>query len=87
MEDTFSSPGDPLFFLHHAQIDRLWTLWQSRDPKTRQYAIDGPGSALGYPPTPDPTIETKIDLGKLGKAAPIKEFMDTRRGRFCYGYA
>ena len=25
---TASSPNDPLFFLHHAQVDRLWTLYQ-----------------------------------------------------------
>lgn len=25
--DLFTSPGDPAFFLHHAQVDRLWTLW------------------------------------------------------------
>ena len=25
--DLFTSPGDPAFFLHHGQVDRLWTLW------------------------------------------------------------
>ena len=23
-----SSPQDPIFFLHHANVDRLWALWQ-----------------------------------------------------------
>lgn len=26
------SPNDPLFFLHHCNIDRLWALWQFRHP-------------------------------------------------------
>lgn len=34
MTDTFASPGDPIFFLHHAQIDRVWALWQKKDPAT-----------------------------------------------------
>jgi tyrosinase len=25
--DLFTSPGDPAFYLHHAQVDRLWTAW------------------------------------------------------------
>jgi tyrosinase len=25
-----TSPADPLFWPHHAQIDRLWSVWQSR---------------------------------------------------------
>lgn len=25
--DLFTSPGDPAFYLHHGQVDRLWTLW------------------------------------------------------------
>ena len=26
------SPADPLFWLHHAQVDRLWSQWQSANP-------------------------------------------------------
>jgi tyrosinase len=32
---TYSSPADPLFWLHHANIDRIWSLWpdsQSKPP-------------------------------------------------------
>ena len=27
---TGSSPNDPVFFLHHANVDRLWSMWQAR---------------------------------------------------------
>ncbi len=27
-----SSPTDPLFWLHHANIDRLWSNWQKKNP-------------------------------------------------------
>ena len=25
---AMSSPNDPIFFMHHAQIDRIWAIWQ-----------------------------------------------------------
>ena len=28
---TAESPKDPLFWLHHANIDRLWSIWQASD--------------------------------------------------------
>ena len=28
-----SAPNDPIFWLHHAAIDRLWARWQTRHPK------------------------------------------------------
>ncbi|KAK5949562.1 hypothetical protein OHC33_009369 [Knufia fluminis] len=37
-----SSTNDPLFFLHHAQIDRLWWLWQQRNPEKRNAEFFGP---------------------------------------------
>ena len=39
--DLFSSPNDPLFFLHHANLDRIWAIYQSRDPENRMYAQAG----------------------------------------------
>jgi len=30
--DTSASPSDPVFFLHHANIDRLWYQWQQAHP-------------------------------------------------------
>ncbi len=29
---TAASPTDPLFFLHHANIDRIWAEWQKAHP-------------------------------------------------------
>ena len=88
MPDAFSSPGDPIFFMHHAQIDRLWTIWQSQDPATRQYAVSGPRNAQNYPPGPDFKVDDMIDLGVLspGGPRPFWQIMDTTRGPFCYGY-
>lgn len=39
--DIFTSPGDPLFWFHHAQVDRIWSIWQALDFKAREYAITG----------------------------------------------
>lgn len=29
MDDVSLSPGDPMFFLHHTNLDRLWWEWQA----------------------------------------------------------
>ncbi|KAL4971058.1 tyrosinase family protein [Aspergillus stella-maris] len=41
MRDVVASPGDPLFFLHHTNLDRLWWEWQSANLSSRLYAISG----------------------------------------------
>jgi tyrosinase len=41
MGDPVESSGDPIFYLHHAYLDRLWWQWQQADEASRLTAIGG----------------------------------------------
>lgn len=44
---TASSPNDMVFWLHHAAIDRMWTIWQKRNPALDPYVGSAtPGHGL-----------------------------------------
>lgn len=48
-----TSPNDPVFFLHHANVDRLWEIWQTRRPdKTYQPRSGEPGNNADSPMVP-----------------------------------
>jgi tyrosinase len=32
MQDPMSSPADPMFWLHHANVDRIWAQWHDKYP-------------------------------------------------------
>ena len=49
MNNVFSSPGDPLFYLHHANLDRVWRMWQARDLPGRLFEVDGYVARLPLP--------------------------------------
>ena len=34
-----ASPRDPLFWLHHGNIDKLWAIWQRNNPGASQYNL------------------------------------------------
>ncbi|KAI1126177.1 Di-copper centre-containing protein [Nemania abortiva] len=52
MMNLLLSPGDPVFYLHHGYLDRVWWEWQSRDLSTRLVEIAGNNtpSNFGFPP-------------------------------------
>ncbi|KAF8155707.1 tyrosinase [Crassisporium funariophilum] len=84
MSNFYSSPGDPLFYLHHANIDRVWWQWQLMNP-SRMFEISG-GSIPKPPFTPDVTLEYQLDTGRLGKPVPIRDVMNINREPNCYTY-
>lgn len=44
--DAYASAGDPAFYLHHAQVDRMWTIWQNLNPAKRTRQVWGTGTAF-----------------------------------------
>lgn len=38
---TYHSPNDPLFFLHHSFIDKLWNKWQTKNSNRNMFKFDG----------------------------------------------
>lgn len=87
--DVFISPGDPLFYLHHATIDRTWWIWQSLDKERREGAegIAGTNTFLNMPPSENTTLETPLDLGYVVQpAVTMEDMMSTTAGELCYIY-
>jgi tyrosinase len=58
-----SSPADPIFFLHHANVDRLWAVWQKAHPRAK------PANAserLQPAPLFGVTVSSVLSVSRLG---------------------
>jgi hypothetical protein len=45
-----TSPNDPIFFLHHNNIDRLWAVWMQKNPTVQHYLpLDAEPLPAGVP--------------------------------------
>lgn len=42
-----TAPNDPVFWLHHCNVDRLWWAWQTKTSPLRPYAPISPAGGLG----------------------------------------
>ena len=82
----WSSPVDPAFYLHHGQIDRVFTLWQSLDPDKREKEVAGSLTLLNNPPTRNATLDDVLRLEPVGPNISIGEASSTIDGPFCYIY-
>lgn len=92
--NVYSSPGDPLFYLHHANMDRLWYTWQKKHWPARKKDIGGPDTQFAYPfnffgdvPYKNVTLDYLMDFGPLMKSQLIGDVMDTEGEVLCYNYA
>ncbi|CAE6444124.1 unnamed protein product [Rhizoctonia solani] len=77
------SPNEPLFYLHHAQIDRMWALWQGRN-KTRIY--DYAGNTIQNITTSTARLDDIMTMMDLAENRTVEGFMDTQANGLCYTY-
>jgi tyrosinase len=80
-----NSPGDPLFFLHHGNIDHIYWMWQQKDPKTRMKQVGGPVVPFDYSGT-NVTLDFEVGMGALAKSVKLRDLMDTKGPVLCYTY-
>ncbi|KAM0547275.1 hypothetical protein ACHAPJ_010410 [Fusarium lateritium] len=80
-----TSPNDPIFFLHHTQVDRLWWQWQQANPKTRLGDYSGSTRSLDGQ-TGKAALTDLLLMDKLAKNITVSDAMSTTSGPFCYIY-
>lgn len=100
MTNLFSSTNDPLFWLHHCQLDRLWAHWQGtnstrlndleaniKSPKGLPKMIGETGKGAHLNKT---SSETIIWMGEFFPSMAMGRVADTQDraggGVLCYRY-
>ncbi|RBQ75510.1 hypothetical protein FVER14953_13776 [Fusarium verticillioides] len=79
-----TSPNEPLFFLHHANVDRVWAKWQGRNA-TRLADYTGFNDRNKWISA---DITDGMPVMRLADKEPVvKDYMDTRAGPLCYTYS
>lgn len=72
MRDVSRSPNDPLFYLHHCNIDRLWAIWQQHNAEQDQYSTTAISNDLGNTAA---TVELTESMAGMGEDRPTPESM------------
>ncbi|KAH6693729.1 hypothetical protein F5X68DRAFT_248146 [Plectosphaerella plurivora] len=79
-----TSPNEPLFFLHHANVDRAWAKWQGRNT-TRLADYTGFNDASRQFSA---SLTDTMPVMALADVEPVvKDYMDIQAGPLCYTYS
>ncbi|MCJ1229643.1 hypothetical protein MMC12_006312 [Toensbergia leucococca] len=80
---VYSGPYDPVFYLHHAQLDRIWWMWQQAD---LPYRLTDYAGRLLRNSTQRASLNDIIPMGGLAPDITIADMMETESGLLCYRY-
>lgn len=86
--DLFISPSDPLFWLHHANLDRVFWSWQARKLPQRLTDMGGPVvfGDYDYNKGGQTTLAYVLDVGTVNAKTTVGQTMDIKGGTLCYDY-
>ncbi|KAG6355310.1 hypothetical protein INS49_003271 [Diaporthe citri] len=93
MGDLYASPADPIFYLHHANLDRVWWSWQSCDLENRLQDISGPIFLMDYDNIQggNVTLDFEMTVGVSAPNVTVGSVMDISSGAgdgvLCYTYS
>ncbi|KAK2058040.1 Di-copper centre-containing protein [Colletotrichum caudatum] len=83
---SMAAANDPVFYLHHAQVDRLWWQWQDKDAPSR-LAEYGNGTRTGTNQSSQVMhVETQLDYGFFADRISVSRVLNTENGFLCYRY-
>lgn len=78
---------DPVFFLHHTQVDRLWWIWQQRDPEKRLSEFNGPAKDfLEGDNSSHSSLTDILPMAGLVEDKIVADVLDTNQKFLCYRY-
>jgi tyrosinase len=83
MLNPISSPGDPLFYLHHTFLDRVWWQWQEKNLPARLTDIAGYTTPNG---PVNATLDDELNMFGVIPNATIRDVMDIRGPLLCFEY-
>ncbi|KAI0457464.1 hypothetical protein F5B21DRAFT_512730 [Xylaria acuta] len=84
--DFYFSPLEPVFYLHHGQIDRMYFIWQNLDWAKRQ-TMAGTITMMNQPPSRNGTLDDVLDISPVGTSFKYRQLLDTVGGSpFCFVY-
>ncbi|KAM7213767.1 Grixazone synthase [Rhypophila decipiens] len=91
MLDVFASPSDPVFWPHHAMVDKIWTMWQfiggADEYEGRTREVWGTATRYNIPPSPNVTLDSPVDVGGIiGPTRRLGELVSTIDNDYCYIY-
>ncbi|KAJ7768197.1 hypothetical protein B0H16DRAFT_1365740, partial [Mycena metata] len=84
MADRYSSPGDPIFYLHHTFLDKLWWQWVGMNFSSRLEDVSGRSTVDA--PYVSVTLDFELGMEMLAPTVTIREVMDIRNDLLCYMY-
>lgn len=77
-----------IFYMHHANLDRVWWSWQARNLSARLTDISGPIYLMDYTNAQggNVTLDFPISVGVNAPDVTIRDLMDIRGETLCYVY-
>lgn len=85
MSDVWSSPSDPIFFMHHLFVDAQFASWQEAD-SSRKSTVANSCADGSSPCATALTTNAVLDMNGLGPNLTVGDVLDTQGGDLCYGY-